>query len=175
MTTQPKLPPAFNSEAEEIDAAQTMPEIYVDADACPVKDEVLKVAERHDLKTIMVSDGGIRPHPSPRVKVVVVAQGADAADNWIADTIQAGDIVITNDILLADRCMKNGAGAIRPNGQTFNENSIGMALATRDLMTSMRAAGQITSGPPPFSKQDRSRFLQALHMAIQQSSARRSR
>ncbi len=152
-----------------------MPEIYVDADACPVKDEVLKVAERHGLKTIMVSDGGIRPHPSPMVEIVVVAQGADAADDWIADTIQAGDIVITNDIPLADRCMKNGAGAIRPNGQAFTEDSIGMALATRDLMAGMREAGQVTGGPPPFSKQDRSRFLQALDTAIQRSSARLSR
>ena len=144
-----------------------MPEIYVDADACPVKDEVLKVSERHGLKTFLVSDGGIRPHPSPLVSIVVVAQGADAADDWIADNIQAGDITVTNDIPLADRCLKRGAMAIRADGKMFTEDSIGMALATRDLMAGLRETGAVTGGPAPFSKQDRSRFLQALETAIQ--------
>jgi uncharacterized protein len=143
------------------------PEIYVDADACPVKDEVLKVAARHGLKTYMVSDGGIRPSQDPAVQIVVVTQGADAADDWIVDTIKAGDITITNDIPLADRCIKNGAVAIRPNGKAFSDDSIGMALATRNLMSDLRETGQITGGPAPFSKQDRSRFLQALETAIQ--------
>ena len=142
-------------------------EIYVDADACPVKDEVLKVATRHRLKTYMVSDGGIRPSQDPMVQIVVVTQGADAADDWIADHIQPGDITITNDIPLADRCIKNGATAIKPNGQVFTVDSIGMALATRNLMSDLRETGQITGGPAPFSKQDRSRFLQALDTAIQ--------
>ncbi|MBL6933507.1 MAG: YaiI/YqxD family protein [Rhodospirillales bacterium] len=144
-----------------------MPEIYVDADACPVKDEVLKVTERHGLKTHLVSDGGIRPSPSPLVSIVVVTQGADAADDWIVENIQPGDITITNDIPLADRCIKKGALAIRPNGKAFSEDSIGMALATRNLMSDLRESGEITGGPAPFSKQDRSRFLQALEKAIQ--------
>ncbi len=142
-------------------------EIYVDADACPVKDEIQKVAARHRLKTIMVSDGGIRPSQDPLVQIIVVSQGADAADDWIVETIGQGDIVITNDIPLADRCIKSGALAIRPNGKAFPEDSIGMALATRNLMTDLRESGQITGGPAPFSKQDRSRFLQALETAIQ--------
>ena len=142
-------------------------EIYVDADACPVKDEILKVIERHGLKTIFVSDGGVRPYPSPLVSIVVVSQGADAADDWIVKKIQDGDITITNDIPLADRCIKKGAIAIRPNGMAFSEDSIGMALATRDLMAELRETGEITGGPAPFSKQDRSRFLQALETAIQ--------
>jgi len=144
-----------------------MPEIYVDADACPVKDEVLKVADRHGLKTSFVSDGGIRPYPNPLVRIVVVDQGADAADDWIVENIQEGDITVTNDIPLADRCLKKGALAIRPNGKVFTEESIGMALATRDLMADLREAGEITGGPAPFSKQDRSRFLQALETTIQ--------
>ena len=144
-----------------------MTEIYVDADACPVKDEVLKVATRHKLMTYLVSDGGIRPSLSPLVQIVVVSQGADAADDWIADNIKDGDITITNDIPLADRCVKKGALAIRPNGKLLDEDSIGMALATRDLMTDLREIGQITGGPAPYSKQDRSRFLQALETAVQ--------
>ena len=145
----------------------SLPEIFVDADACPVKDEVLKVTARHGLKTIFVSDGGVRPYPSPLVSIVVVSQGADAADDWIVEKIQDGDITITNDIPLADRCFKKGAIAIRPNGIAFTGDSIGMALATRDLMAGLRETGEITGGPPPFSKQDRSRFLQALETAIQ--------
>ena len=144
-----------------------MPQIYVDADACPVKDEVLRVAERHGLMTYMVSDGGIRPNASPMVQIVVVAQGPDAADDWIAEHIEAGDIAITNDIPLADRCLKKGAGAIRPDGKVFTGDSIGMAVATRDLMAGLRETGQITGGPAPFSKQDRSSFLQALENAVQ--------
>lgn len=144
-----------------------MIEIYIDADACPVKDEVLKVAERHNLIVHMVSDGGIRPSANPMVRIVVVTQGADAADDWIADNIQQNDITITSDIPLADRCMKRGAAAIRPNGEAFTEDSIGMALATRDLMAGLRETGEITGGPAPFSKQDRSLFLQTLETTIQ--------
>ena len=144
-----------------------MPQIYVDADACPVKDEVIRVAERHGLMVLLVSDGGIRPQPSPMIQVVVVPQGPDAADDWIAEHISPGDIAITNDIPLADRCLKKGAGAIQPNGRIFSPDSIGMAVATRDLMAGLREIGQITGGPPPFAKTDRSRFLQALETAIQ--------
>jgi len=144
-----------------------MLQIFVDADACPVKDEVIRVAERHGLMVHLVSDGGIRPHASPMIQVVVVAQGPDAADDWIAEHIEAGDIAITNDIPLADRCLKKGAGAIQPNGRIFSQDSIGMAVATRDLMAGLREIGEITGGPAPFSKKDRSSFLQALEKVIQ--------
>jgi len=144
-----------------------MLEIYIDADACPVKDETIKVAERHKMRVIMVCDGGIRPHPSPLVDVVVVASGADAADDWIAERIGAGDIVITNDIPLADRCIKAEARVLRPNGQAISEDAIGMVLATRDLMTDLRETGTITGGPRPFSKQDRSQFLNVLETMVQ--------
>jgi len=144
-----------------------LPEIYVDADACPVKDEVIKVANRHELKTYMVSDGGIRPYPSPLVELVIVEQGADAADDWIAENISDGDIAITNDIPLAARCLEQGAQALKPNGEAFTENSIGMALATRELMQGLRESGEITGGPRPFSKRDRSEFLNALEVVVQ--------
>lgn len=144
-----------------------MLEIYIDADACPVKDETVRVALRHSMKVIMVSDGGVRPHSSPLVEVVVVASGADAADDWIAEHIGPQDIVITNDIPLADRCIKAGARALRPNGAPLTVDSIGMALATRDLMTGLRETGTITGGPRPFSKQDRSQFLNVLETTVQ--------
>jgi hypothetical protein len=146
-----------------------MTEIYVDADACPVKDEVIRVAERHGLVVHMVSDGGIRPYPSPMVRLVFVPPGPDAADDWIAEHIGLGDITITNDIPLADRCLKAGAAAIRADGKPFTENSIGTALATREIMAGLREQGAVTGGPPPFSKQDRSHFLQALETAVQAS------
>lgn len=144
-----------------------MVEIYVDADACPVKDETVRVAERHNLKTYMVSDGGIRPSPNPLVELVIVAQGADAADDWIAEHIGPADICITNDIPLAARCLERGALAIKPNGEAFSENSIGMALANRELMQNLRETGEITGGPRPFSKADRSAFLDTLETTVQ--------
>ena len=146
-----------------------MTEIYVDADACPVKDEVIRVAERHNLIVHMVSDGGIRPYPSPLVRLVFVAQGPDAADDWIAENMGPGDVAITNDILLADRCLKAGGSALQPNGKIFTDASIGGAMATRNLMSSLRETGEITGGPAPFSKQDRSKFLQSLDTVIQQA------
>jgi len=146
---------------------ETQTEIYVDADACPVKDEVIKVATRHGIKTYMVSDGGIRPYPSPLVELVIVEQGADAADDWIAEHIDDGDIAITSDIPLAARCLERGAQALKPNGEAFTENSIGMALANRELMQGLRESGEITGGPRPFSKRDRSEFLNALEVAVQ--------
>lgn len=144
-----------------------MLEIYVDADACPVKDETVRVAQRHGLKVFMVSDGGVRPHPDPMVQIVVVTQGADAADDWIAEHVGPGDIAITSDIPLADRCIKAGSRAMRPNGEAFTEDAIGMTLATRDLMTGLRETGQITGGPRPYSKQDRSQFLNTLETQVQ--------
>ncbi|MEM7546505.1 MAG: YaiI/YqxD family protein [Pseudomonadota bacterium] len=138
--------------------------LYVDADACPVKAEALRVAERHKVKTVYVSDGGIRPNPHPLAEVVVVTQGADAADDWIVERIQPGDICVTGDIPLADRCIKAGARAIKHDGELFTAANIGNILATRDLMTDLRAANPLTQGGGgrPFSKQDRSRFLEVL-------------
>ena len=138
--------------------------LYVDADACPVKDEALRVAARHKVKTIYVSDGGIRPNPHPLAEVVVVTQGADAADDWIVERLQPDDLCVTGDIPLADRCIKAGARAIRHNGEMFTAANIGNILATRDLMTDLRAANPLNQGGGgrPFTKQDRSRFLEAL-------------
>lgn len=144
-----------------------MVEIYIDADACPVKDETVSVAGRHGLKTFMVSDGGIRPSQNPMVETVFVTQGADAADDWIAEHIQKADICITNDIPLAARCLERGAMAIKPNGDPFTENSIGMALASRELMQGLRETGAITGGPRPFNKNDRSAFLNRLETTVQ--------
>ncbi len=144
-----------------------MPEIYVDADACPVKPEILKVAERHDLPVTFVANSGLRPSRDPMVEQVVVDAGPDIADDWIAERAGPGDIVITADIPLADRCLKAGAQALKANGQPFTEASIGMALAMRDLMRELRETGDAKGGGPPFSRADRSRFLQALEDAIQ--------
>ena len=152
-----------------------MVEIYVDADACPVKDETLRVAARHGLKTYLVSDGGIRPRQGPLVELVIVSQGADAADDWIADHIRKSDICITNDIPLAARCLERGALAIKPNGEPFTENGIGMALAKRELMQGLRESGEITGGPKPFGKSDRSEFLNRLETTVQAAKRQRDR
>jgi hypothetical protein len=141
--------------------------IYVDADACPVKEETVRVAARHGLKTYMVTDGGLRPTPDPMVELVIVAQGADAADDWIAEHIAENDICVTNDIPLAARCLERGALALKPNGEAFTENGIGMALANRELMQTLRETGEITGGPRPFSKADRSAFLDRLETTVQ--------
>ncbi len=142
------------------------PEIYVDADACPVKDEVERVADRHSLVVHVVSNGGIRPSRNPLVRNVLVPEGPDAADDWIAENCTAKDIVVTRDIPLADRCVKRGAGVIDHGGKRFDEQSIGMALATRDLMTQLRDTGTITGGGRSFSKQDRSNFLSELETMV---------
>lgn len=144
-----------------------MVEIWIDADACPVKDETLRVAARHKLKTWLVSDGGIRPNPDPMVETVFVTGGPDAADDWIAERIAAADICVTNDIPLASRCLERGALALKPNGEPFSEHSIGMALAQRELMQTLRETGAVTGGPRPFSKNDRSAFLNRLETMVQ--------
>lgn len=149
-----------------------MVEIYVDADACPVKDEVLRVAGRHALRTKMVSDGGIRPVRDPLVEVVVVPSGPDAADDWIAEHIGAADICITNDIPLAARCLEKGAHAVKPNGEEFTEDGIGMALANRELMQTLRETGEVMGGPRPFSRGDRSKFLDRLEVVVQTAKRR---
>ena len=140
--------------------------IYVDADACPVKNEVYRVAARHGLKVIVVSNSPIAVPRDPLVERVVVAAGMDEADDFIAERATRGDIVITADIPLASRCVRAGAAAIAPNGRVFTEDSIGMTLATRNLMDSLRSAGEITGGPKSFSPRDRSSFLSALDQAI---------
>ncbi len=143
------------------------PEIYVDADACPVKDEVLRVAIRHGLRIYMVSNSYMRLADNPLINRVVVPEGPDVADDWIADHIKAGDIATTSDIPLASRCIMKGAQVLGPTGKPFSEDSIGMAVAMRDLMSHLRDTGEIRGGGPAFSKQDRSRFLSALENAVQ--------
>ena len=146
-----------------------MIKIYVDADACPVKNEIERVATRHNLKTYMVCDGGIRPSLNPLIKLVVVSQGADAADDWIADHIGRADICVTNDIPLAARCLKKEAFALKSNGKSYTNDNIGMALATREILERIRESGEMTGGPPPFNKTDRSKFLDQIEKIIQKA------
>ena len=140
--------------------------IYVDADACPVKQEVYRVAERHGVKVFVVSNAPIAVPRDPMIERIVVPSGMDVADNWIAERAVKGAIVITADVPLAARAVKAGAVAIAPNGKPFDESSIGMALATRNLLDQLRSEGAITGGPKPFSPKDRSAFLQSLDREI---------
>jgi len=141
--------------------------ILVDADACPVKDEIYRVAWRLEVPVTIVSNAHLRIPDHPLIARVVVSDGFDAADDWIAETADAHALVVTADILLADRCIKAGATVIGPNGKLFTANSIGGAIATRAIMADLRAgAGTNIGGPAPFSKDDRSRFLQALDTAL---------
>jgi uncharacterized protein YaiI (UPF0178 family) len=142
-------------------------QIYVDADACPVKEEAAKVAARHNLIIHYVSNSHMRLPFGDNVKRVVVAEGADAADNWIAEQAQVGDVVITADIPLASRAIRKGAMVIAHNGKQFSEDSIGMALAMRDLMSHLRETGDVRGNNPVFMPKDRSNFLQGLENAIQ--------
>ncbi|HTT97072.1 MAG TPA: YaiI/YqxD family protein [Rhizomicrobium sp.] len=144
-----------------------MMEIYVDADACPVKAEVEKVATRHGLKMYVVSNGGIRPRPNPLIETVIVSEGADIADDWIAGHIQSGDIAITSDILLAGRCLEKGARVLRPNGSVFTPDNIGVAKGMREFQRHLR---EVTGGQTynaGFTQKDRSQFLNALENTIQ--------
>ena len=143
--------------------------IYVDADACPVKDEALKVAVRHGLEIFYVSNSWMRLPEGLRVKRVVVEEGADAADNWIAERIGPGDIAVTADIPLASRCLKAGAQALGPTGKPFTDASIGMAMAMRDLSQHLRETGESRGFNASFTRQDRSRFLEALELAVQRA------
>jgi uncharacterized protein YaiI (UPF0178 family) len=142
-------------------------EVFVDGDACPVKDEVYKVALRYGLKVYVVFCGALRTQAPGRVEFVRVKQGFDAADDWIAERASAGDIVITADIPLADRALRSGAVAVGPTGKEFTEDAIGNAVAQRALMDQLRAMGEVSGGPPPFSPRDRSRFLATLDTVIQ--------
>jgi uncharacterized protein YaiI (UPF0178 family) len=140
--------------------------ILVDADACPVKDEIYKVAWRREVPVIVVSNAHIRVPPHPLIRRVTVSDKFDAADDWIAEEADAKSVVVTGDILLADRCLKKGATVIGPNGKPFTSASIGGAIATRAIMADLRSGSGVTGGPPPFAKADRSRFLQSLDDAL---------
>ena len=146
-----------------------MTAIYIDADACPVREEVYRVAERVGLDVFVVSIGSrpIRPSQIPQIKKIIVAEGADAADDWIAERITPADICVTNDIPLASRCLKKSARALAANGKLWTDNNIGTALAGREVGRYLRETGVNTGGPPPFSKADRSRFLNALDTVVQ--------
>jgi uncharacterized protein YaiI (UPF0178 family) len=141
--------------------------IFIDADACPVKTEIYRVAERYGFKVYVVANSIIAVPRDPRIERVVVSDSFDAADNWIAERCGSGDIVVTADIPLADRCLKAGAAVIGSTGVPFTTSSIGMALASRELMSNLRAMGEITGGPKPMTPRDRSRFLSALDETIQ--------
>jgi len=140
--------------------------ILVDADACPVKDEVYKVAWRREVPVTVVSNSPIRVPDHALIERVVVSDRFDAADDWIVEAADVKTVVITGDILLADRCLKKGATVIGPNGKPFTASSIGSAIATRAIMADLRAGAGVTGGPAPFAKADRSRFLQALDEAL---------
>jgi hypothetical protein len=141
------------------------PHIYVDADACPVKAETVKVAERHGLPVVFVANAWLAVPRAPRVRVQVVPGSFDAADDWIAGQVGRDDVVITADIPLAARCLKAGARVLKPSGQRFTDDNIGNALAGRELAAELRAYG-VGGGPPPFGPRDRSRFLDALELVV---------
>ena len=142
--------------------------IYVDADACPVKEEVYRVARRCDLRVVLVANAWMRVPLDQRFELVVVEEGPDEADDWIAEHAGRGDIAISADIPLAARCLEAGARVLDPRGREFSEDSIGTALADREVLAGLRDAGLIGGGPPPFSARDRSEFLQSLDRAVQQ-------
>ena len=135
------------------------PRIFIDGDACPVKEEALRVATRHAMRVVIVSNGGLRPSRDPMVSHVVVAKSADAADDWIADNARPGDIAVTADVLLAARLVAKGVHVVGVNGRPFTTNSIGMAVAMRDLKQHLRETGEIRGFNPGFTRADRSRFL----------------
>ena len=141
--------------------------IYIDADACPVKAEIYRVAERYGLKVFVVTNSYINVPRDPLIERVVVSDGFDAADDWIVERAGPGDIVVTADIPLADRSLKKGAAAIGSTGIAFTHSSIGMAMANRELMSNLRAMGEITGGPKPMGPRDRSRFLSTLDETVQ--------
>lgn len=149
-----------------------MIKIYIDADACPVKDESLRVAERHELEIFYVTNNWLRPFSYTKAQIVPVASGPDVADDWIAEHIREGDIAVTSDIPLADRCLKRGAEVLSPFGKPFTGNNIGAKLAMRDLNAHLRETGEISGSNPAFTGKDRSRFLQALEQMAQTAKRR---
>lgn len=146
-----------------------VPQIFVDADACPVKDEVLRVAERHGLVTTFVANFGLRPSRDPMIRNVMVPQGADAADDWIVEHAGANDLVVTSDIPLAGRALKNGTIVLGPTGRPFTEHSIGMALAMRELNQHLRETGESKGYNAGFTAKDRSNFLHEFDAAVQRA------
>jgi uncharacterized protein YaiI (UPF0178 family) len=150
------------------------PRIYVDADACPVKDEIYRVALRLGVPVSVVAGQLIRVPQDALIERVAAGSGMDAADDWIVERVRPGDVVITADIPLASRCVKAGAEVIAPNGKPFSEQSIGMTLAVRNLMTDLRSSGEVTGGPKSFSPRDRSTFLSALDQTIRRIQRRRA-
>ncbi len=143
-----------------------MTDIYVDADACPVKEEVYRVAQRYGLRVVLVSNAWLRAPNEEWIEVVVVGEELDAADAWIVEHVVEDDIVVSADIPLAALCLEKGASVLGPRGRPFTEDSIGAALATRELMSQLREMGEVSGGPPPFEKRDRSQFLQALDQMV---------
>jgi uncharacterized protein YaiI (UPF0178 family) len=143
-------------------------DIYVDADGCPVKNEIYRVAARYDLRVILVANARMHvPQEEDQVELVVVGDELDAADDWIAEHVRSDDVVITADIPLADRCVKAGARVLSPRGRILDEENVSSALAARDLSAYLREIGLQTGGPAPFDKRDRSQFLQRLDQVIQ--------
>ena len=140
--------------------------VFVDADACPVKDEIYRVAQRYGLKVTLVANSWMHTPQNKFIHLEVVPDGFDAADDWIAEQAGQDDIVITADIPLAGRCLKKGSRVLGPSGKPFTEDNIGSALATREILSELRDMGEIGGGPPPFSKRDRSLFLQQLDQII---------
>ena len=165
-------PPVATPQTDDADLNTTR--IYIDADACPVKDEVFRVAERHGLPVSVVAGQFIRIPQHPLIERIAAGPGMDAADDWIAERVGKGDIVITSDIPLASRCIKAGAEVIAPNGKPFTEQSIGMTLAVRNLMTDLRSSGEITGGPKSFAARDRSAFLSTLDQTIRRIQRQRA-
>lgn len=140
--------------------------IFVDADACPVKDEIYRVAKRHEVSVVVVANSHMRSPDEKHIRLEIVSDGFDAADDWIVEHAGPLDIVITADIPLADRCLKNGAYVLGPTGRPFTEDNIGTAMVTRSMMADLRDMGEVRGGPPPFQKKDRGIFLQELDSAI---------
>jgi len=149
-----------------VNAAHPIIRLFVDGDACPVKEEVYKVGRRYGLHTYVVANSFIRVPREALIELVVVDAGPDIADDWIAERAQRGDIVISADIPLAERCLSAGAAVLGPRGDRFTADTIGMAIAQRSLMDQLRSSGDVVGGPPPFVSADRSRFLQALDEAV---------
>ncbi len=155
-----------------VTGARRPTEIFVDADACPVKEEVYRVAQRYGLRVHVVANSAIQVPAHPKIARVVVEAGPDAADDWIAERAGGRDVVVTSDIPLAERALKAGAAVISPTGRPFTVDSIGAAIAQRAIMEQLRSTGAVTGGPKPFDRTDRSRFLQALDQAVNQQARR---
>src|SRR5438477_4365516 len=157
---------AFAHKSQPVTPILNATRMYVDADACPVKDEIYRVAARHGLPVSVVAGNFMRVPQDPSIERVAAGPGMDAADDWIAERAGKGDIVITSDIPLASRCVKAGAEVIALNGKPFTEQSIGMTLAVRNLMTDLRSSGEVTGGPRSFAPRDRSAFVSSLDQTI---------